>query len=57
MQDAPFFKEELDARRNYNEALAGFYYVRDQGQVTQCRARGVFRKQKKIAARRRLCSL
>ncbi|GAF19616.1 ribosome small subunit-stimulated GTPase EngC [Bacillus sp. JCM 19046] len=29
------------------KALAGFYYVRDQGQVTQCRARGVFRKQKK----------
>ncbi len=28
------------------KALAGFYYVRDQGQVTQCRARGVFRKQK-----------
>lgn len=29
------------------KALAGFYYVRSDGQITQCRARGVFRKQKK----------
>lgn len=28
------------------KALSGFYYVFENGQVTQCRGRGVFRKQK-----------
>ncbi|XJZ28454.1 ribosome small subunit-dependent GTPase A [Bacillota bacterium Lsc_1132] len=28
------------------KALSGFYYVLDHGQLTQCRGRGVFRKQK-----------
>ncbi|MFB4211076.1 ribosome small subunit-dependent GTPase A [Shouchella sp. JSM 1781072] len=29
------------------KALAGYYYVYDKGTITQCRARGVFRKQKR----------
>jgi ribosome biogenesis GTPase len=28
------------------KALSGFYYVMDEGQIIQCRGRGVFRKQK-----------
>ena len=28
------------------KALSGFYYVLDEGQVIQCRGRGVFRKNK-----------
>ncbi|OCA89670.1 ribosome small subunit-dependent GTPase A [Bacillus sp. FJAT-27986] len=28
------------------KALSGFYYVADEGQIIQCRGRGVFRKQK-----------
>ncbi len=29
------------------KALAGYYYVYDKGTIIQCRARGVFRKQKR----------